>query len=144
MLIVIPGYEEEASPIEDNYYEQGYDDRSPSPPHASGGVYYNDQPPQGPPAGYAQTTQTTHVEGYPPHPAFDPAHPNPYDSAHQPPYDPAAHPAGPPPPIDPYGYPAREAAREGGNVSPITPFAPQAQPPPPKALYNMSDEEGAS
>lgn len=142
MLIDIPGFEEE-SPSEDNYYAQGYDDRyTPSPPHASGGVYYNDQPPQGPQAGYPHGTQPTHTDGYPPHPPYDPA--NPYDPAHQPPYDPTAFPAGPPPPAEPYGYPPREAAREGGNVSSKTPFAPQAQPPPPRALYNMSDEEGAS
>lgn len=139
MLMIISGYEDEAPSPEENYYAQGYDDRyTPSPPHASGGVHYNEPPPHGPPTGYTQqtTTQTTHADGYPPHP--------PYDPAHQPPYDPAAFSAGPPPPVDPYGYPPREAAREGGNVSSITPFAPQAKPPPPRALYNMSDEEGAS
>ena len=115
MLILMSDSEEEALPPEDNYDAQNHFDRynpSPSPPHASGGVYYNEPLPQG--------------EEYSPQPPHDPAH---------------TFPAGPAPLVDPYSYPPREAPREGGNVSSITPFAPQAQPPPPRALYNMSDEE---
>jgi hypothetical protein len=142
VLMLVPGYEDEAPPPEENYYAQGYDDGySPSPPRASGGAYWPEgaqyPPAPGPPAGYTQqtTTTTTHAEAYPPHPGFDPAH-------H--PYDPAAFPGVAPPPVDAYGYPAPREAREGGNVSSITPLAPQAQPPPPRAMYNMTDEEGAS
>lgn len=144
MLMLVPGYEDEAPPPEENYYAQGsYDeDYSPSPPRASGGAYFperaNYPPAPVPPAEYTQqtTTEPTHANEYPPHPAYDPTH--------QAAYDPATYPGVAPPPVGPYGYPAPRDAREGGNVSSKTPFAPQAQPPPPRAMYNMTDEEGAS
>ncbi|KAL3424238.1 hypothetical protein PVAG01_03519 [Phlyctema vagabunda] len=101
-------YEDEAEP--DNYYANEYrdDGYSPSPPHASGGAFYNDHvntsfppPPTQPVGTYTQhtTTSTTHVNDGP-----------------IPPYNPADY-AGQQQAHDAYGYPPRS----GDHVSSAPP-----------------------